>query len=41
MVMALKIASIGADSPVVIDDESCVAKSFPEFLELFDEEITV
>ena len=41
MVMALKIASIGADSPVVIDDEACVAKSFPEFLELFDEEITV
>lgn len=31
MVMALKVASIGADGPVVIDDEACVAKSFPEF----------
>ena len=35
MVMALKVASLGADSPVVIDDEDCVAKSFPQFLELF------
>ena len=35
MVMALKVASLGADSPVVIDDEVCVAKSFPQFLELF------
>ena len=35
MVMALKVASLGADSPVVIDDEACVAKSFPQFLELF------
>ena len=36
MVMALKVASLGADSPVVIDDEACVAKSFPGFNELFD-----
>lgn len=36
MVMALKVASLGADSPIVVDDESCVAKSFPKFLELFD-----
>ena len=36
MVMALKLASLGADSPVVIDDVSCVAKSFPNFNELFD-----
>ena len=35
MVMALKVAALGADSPVVIDDEACVAKSFPQFLELF------
>ena len=35
MVMALKVASLGSDSPVVIDDEACVAKSFPQFLELF------
>lgn len=35
MVMALKVASLGADSPVVIDDEACVAKSFPDFLTLF------
>ena len=31
MVMALKIASLGADSPITIDDEACVAKSFPQF----------
>ena len=36
MVMALKVASLGADSPVVIDDEACVAKSFPQFHGLFD-----
>ena len=36
MVMALKVASLGADSPVVIDDEACVAKSFPQFNELFN-----
>ena len=35
MVMALKVASFGADSPVVIDDEECVAKSFPQFHETF------
>ena len=35
MVMALKVASLGADSPVVIDDVACVAKSFPQFNELF------
>ena len=36
MVMALKVASLGADSPVEIDDTACVAKSFPTFNELFD-----
>jgi len=36
MVMALKVAALGADSPVVIDDTACVAKSFPNFNELFD-----
>ena len=36
MVMALKVASLGADSPVEIDDTTCVAKSFPGFLDLFD-----
>lgn len=36
MAMALKIASMGADSPVVLDDADCVAKSFPGFWELFD-----
>ena len=35
MVMALKVASLGADSPILIDDEACVAKSFPHFNELF------
>ena len=36
MAMAIKIASMGADSAVVLDDPSCVAKSFPEFWEQFD-----
>ena len=36
MVMAFKVAALGADSPVVIDDESCVSKSFPQFLEMFE-----
>lgn len=35
MVMALKVASLGADSPITIDDEACVAKSFPQFLDLW------
>ena len=35
MVMALKVAALGADSPIVIDDEECVAKSFPQFHEMF------
>ena len=35
MVMALKVASLGADSPICIDDETCVEKSFPDFLEMF------
>ncbi|MBR6212225.1 MAG: 3-phosphoshikimate 1-carboxyvinyltransferase [Bacteroidales bacterium] len=37
MVMALKVASLGASSPIIIDDEACVAKSFPDFLTLFSE----
>ena len=36
MVMALKVASLGADSPIIIDDEECVAKSFPQFHEIFE-----
>ena len=36
MVMALKVASLGADGPIIIDDEECVAKSFPQFNEIFD-----
>ena len=35
MVMALKVASLGAESPVIIDDEACVGKSFPDFLKVF------
>ena len=35
MVMALKVASLGAASPITIDDEECVAKSFPQFAEIF------
>ena len=36
MVMALKVAALGADGPVEIDDVDCVAKSFPTFNEMFD-----
>lgn len=36
MVMALKVASLGADSPITIDDTACVSKSFPSFLPLFE-----
>ena len=36
MVMALKVASLGADSPIIIDDEACVEKSFPSFMEQFE-----
>ena len=36
MVMALRVASLAADAPVVIDDTACVAKSFPAFNEMFD-----
>ena len=36
MVMALKVAALGADGPVEIDDTTCVAKSFPGFNDLFD-----
>lgn len=35
MVMALKVAALGADGPIVIDDEECVAKSFPQFHDTF------
>ena len=35
MVMALKVAALGADSPIIIDDEQCVSKSFPQFSETF------
>lgn len=33
--MALKVASLGTESPVEIDDEACVGKSFPGFFEIF------
>lgn len=33
MAMALTVASLGADGPVIIDDTDCVAKSFPGFFE--------
>ena len=36
MVMALKVAALGADSPIIIDDETCVAKSFPDFLKTWN-----
>lgn len=31
MVMALRVAELGANSPIIIDDTACVAKSFPNF----------
>ncbi len=37
MVMALKVASLGADGPIEIDDEECVAKSFPQFHDILAE----
>lgn len=37
MVMALKVASLGANGPIIIDDEACVAKSFPDFNEMFEQ----
>ena len=37
MVMALKVASLGADGPICIDDEQCVAKSFPQFHYIFQQ----
>ena len=37
MVMALKLASLGASEPVEVDDPTCVAKSFPSFNELFEQ----
>ncbi len=35
MVMALKVASVASSSPIVIDDEACVEKSFPGFPDAF------
>ncbi len=35
MVMALRVAGLGADSPIEIDDAECVAKSFPDFERAF------
>ena len=37
MAMALTVASLGADGPVVIDDTACVAKSFPGFFDTWKE----
>ena len=34
--MALRLASLGADSPVTIDDEACLAKSYPGFNKQFE-----
>lgn len=37
MVMVLKVASLAADSPITIDDETCVSKSFPGFADLWSQ----
>ena len=34
--MALKVASLGCDSPIEIDDTASLEKSFPDFLEVFN-----
>ncbi len=34
--MALKIASLGADAKVVLDNTDCIDKSFPGFLKIFN-----
>lgn len=36
MAMALKVASLGAYAPVIIDDEKCTAKSFPGFCSIWE-----
>lgn len=33
--MALSVASLGADSQIILDDEACMAKSFPGFAQTF------
>ena len=38
IVMALKVAALGASGPVIIDNEECVSKSFPGFSALFGAE---
>ena len=35
MAMALTMISWCADSPFIIDDTTCVAKSFPAFLDTY------
>ena len=35
MAMALTVASWCADTPIIIDDTTCVAKSFPAFLDTY------
>lgn len=40
MVMALKVAGISSQTPIMIDDEDCVAKSFPAFGRMFEELLT-
>lgn len=39
MVMALRLAGLGADAPIEIDDTACVAKSYPQFNTVWDEYI--
>ncbi len=36
MAMALKIAALGCDSPLIIDNISCINKSCPDFIKLYD-----
>lgn len=39
MVMALSLASLGADGPIEIDDTDCVGKSFPSFINMWKNNI--
>ena len=40
MAMALTVASLGADGPIIIDDTDCVAKSFPAFFDTWRQGFT-
>ncbi len=40
MAMALKVASLGTQGPITIDDTACLNKSYPDFLKDFQNHLT-